>query len=579
MSVKLKLRVVIGVLALIIAYMFIATLLTTSRQKSDSLLINLAGRQRMLTQKMTKELLDLHASSMAAGAKDAQKEDVVNNTMEVFSVTLAALLDGGKAPLGLDMKNTVFQQCPPAFGEVREQLQKVNGLWLEFNKGMKRVLKGNASKQQHLADIEWVVKNNMALLKEMNSAVTMMQKNSENKVSLLIWLQVAGLVVGLVGVLWAAIIVAGIISRLNQVEAFVEKMSGGDLTVSSGITGEDELGQLGKNLDRMSKGLRGMFSEITATSVKLDSGSSNLAGFSEQMGALMIDAEDKSGAVAGGADQVSKNMAQIAQSATSAYEQSREVAEIAQESAENVSSMAAATEEMSATVAEIASNTEQARTVTSAAVENVSRASGRVDELGKAAVEISDFIDVIVEVAEQTKLLALNATIEAARAGEAGKGFAVVANEVKELASQTNSATNDIRQKVESMLNSTDNTIGEIKKINEVITNINEIVVNIAGAVEEQSVTTLDIAQNTTHVLQGVHQMKENAVNMSAGMEKVSNGIVESAEASRSVSFDIGDVNANVQALAGSSKNIQSESVELDSMSSEMKKMLDKFTI
>ncbi len=579
MSVKFKLRVVTGVLALIIAYMFIATWVTTTSQKDDGLLINLAGRQRMLTQKMTKEVLDLHASSVASGVKDAQKFAVVKNTMEVFSVTLAALLDGGEAPLGLDMKNTEFQQCPPATGEVREQLQKVNGLWLAFDKGMDRVFQGNESKQAHLADIDWIVKNNIPLLKEMNSAVGMMQKNSESKVSFLLGQQIAGVVVGLLGVIWAVLIIGGIVSRLSQVEGFVQKLSGGDLTVSSGIIGKDELGHLGKYLDTMSKGLRAMFSDITATSVKLDSGSSNLAGFSSKMGELMVDAGSKADAVASGADQVSSNMAQIAQSATSAYGQSQEVAEIAQESADNIASMSAATEEMSATVAEIASNAEQARTVSSTAVDNVTSASARVDELGLAAGEISKVIDVIMEIAEQTKLLALNATIEAARAGEAGKGFAVVANEVKELAAQTNNATSEIRQKVESMQNSTDNTIGEIKEINDVINNINEIVVNIAGAVEEQAVATQDIAQNTSHALNGVHQMKENAVDMAEGMEKVSNGIVESAEASRSVSFDIGDVNASVQSLAESSKNIQAESVELDSMSSEMKKMLDKFTI
>lgn len=579
MSVKFKLRIVTGALAVIIAYMFIATLMITSSQKDDGLLINLAGRQRMLTQKMTKEVLDLHASSMASGAKDIKKQDAVKNTMAVFSITLAALLDGGEAPLGLDMKNTEFKQCPPATGEVREQLQKVKALWLEFNKGLERVFQGNESKQMDLADIEWIAKNNMPLLKEMNTAVGMMQKNSESKVSLLLGQQIAGVVVGLVGVIWAFLIVGSIVFRLSKVEAFVQKLSGGDLTVSSGVAGQDELGQLGKNLDKMSKSLRTMFSDITAASVKLDSGSSNLAKFSSNMGDIMADAGEKAGAVATGADQVSSNMAQIAHSATEAYDQSRELAVIAQESADNIASMAAATEEMSATVAEIASNAEKARTVSSTAVANVTSASGRVDELGRAAVEISKVIDVIMEIAEQTKLLALNATIEAARAGEAGKGFAVVANEVKELAAQTNNATSDIRQKVESMQNSTDNTIGEIKEINEVITDIDEIVVNIASAVEKQAVATQDIAQNTSYVLSGVQQMKENAVNMAEGMEKVSNGIVESAEASRSVSFDIGNVNAAVQSLDESSKNIQAESVELDSMSSEMKRILGKFTI
>jgi len=85
---------------------------------------------------------------------------------------------------------------------------------------------------------------------------------------------------------------------------------------------------------------------------------------------------------------------------------------------------------------------------TSKAVRQSQSATGRVDELGVAATEISKVTEVITEISEQTNLLALNATIEAARAGEAGKGFAVVANEIKELAKQTAEATLDIRPKM-----------------------------------------------------------------------------------------------------------------------------------
>jgi methyl-accepting chemotaxis protein len=181
------------------------------------------------------------------------------------------------------------------------------------------------------------------------------------------------------------------------------------------------------------------------------------------------------------------------------------VTSTAHESAEQVGIIIGATEKMGATIASIAINAEKARGVAGTAVANVNAASNRVDELGAAALEISKVTDVIVEIAEQTKLLALNATIEAARAGEAGKGFAVVANEVKELALQTNNAIAEIRNKVEAMQHSTDNTIAEIGAINQTIKAVNEIVVTIAGAVEEQSIPTRDIVRQLNQGVSGIN--------------------------------------------------------------------------
>ena len=94
-----------------------------------------------------------------------------------------------------------------------------------------------------------------------------------------------------------------------------------------------------------------------------------------------------------------------------------------EQTTEDIHNVATAVEEMTATISDIAQRAEQARRVTANAVANVTTASQRVDELGCAAQDISQVTDVIMEIAEQTKLLALNATIEAARAGRLAKAL------------------------------------------------------------------------------------------------------------------------------------------------------------
>ncbi|MFZ8360693.1 methyl-accepting chemotaxis protein, partial [Staphylococcus aureus] len=78
-----------------------------------------------------------------------------------------------------------------------------------------------------------------------------------------------------------------------------------------------------------------------------------------------------------------------------------------------------------------------------------------VQGLASSAEKIGEVVGLINQIAGQTNLLALNATIEAARAGEAGKGFAVVASEVKNLATQTSKATDEIGQQIGSVQTAT----------------------------------------------------------------------------------------------------------------------------
>lgn len=215
----------------------------------------------------------------------------------------------------------------------------------------------------------------------------------------------------------------------------------------------------------------------------------------------------------------------------------------------NMDAITLVTDEMISTIGEISKNSEEARMITMEAKSCVDKAFEKIDILGKASEEITSVIDTIVEIAEQTKLLALNATIEAARAGESGKGFAVVAGEVKDLAAQTNEATLDIKHKIEAMSSSTQSTIIEIKKINDVTHNMTNIVETIAAAVQEQSISSNNIADNVSGAALQTKAVNSNVAQTAAAASQITDGMQTVNENIADIRKALADINSSSEHL------------------------------
>jgi methyl-accepting chemotaxis protein len=290
---------------------------------------------------------------------------------------------------------------------------------------------------------------------------------------------IAVLLVGALLCLGIGLLVArSIATSVGRVREVAESLAAGDLTASSGVTSRDEVGEMSASLDEATATLRGLMSQVTASSDALAAAAEELSASSQQIAAGAEETSVQAGLVSNAAEDVSRN----------------------------VQTVAAGSDEMGASIREIAHSANEAARVASEAVRTVESTNQTVAKLGESSQEIGNVVKVITSIAEQTNLLALNATIEAARAGEAGKGFAVVANEVKETAR----ATEDIARRVDAIQNDTGGAVDAIGQIAEIITSINDYQVTIASAVEEQTATTNEMSRNVSEASAGSGQIADN---------------------------------------------------------------------
>ena len=235
--------------------------------------------------------------------------------------------------------------------------------------------------------------------------------------------------------------------------------------------------------------------------------------------------------------------------------QSLAAAGSAEETSSNVSTVAAAAEQLAASIQEIGRRVTQSSTIAQRALGDARHSDETVQTLAAGAAKIGEIVQLISGIAAQTNLLALNATIEAARAGEAGKGFAVVASEVKNLATQTARATEDIAAQIAEIQTATREAVSAIGHIGQTIAEINEIAGGIAAAVEQQGAATAEIARNVEQAAAGTSEVSRNVAALketAAATGHAANDVLDAAgslaqnagELSREVDGFIASVNA-----------------------------------
>lgn len=256
---------------------------------------------------------------------------------------------------------------------------------------------------------------------------------------------------------------------INKIFANVEKIAKGDLTQLK-IKNDGELGQLNRHLNDITSNFKNILDEIKYDSELLAENANSLSQVIEETTKSVEDIATNVNDIAKGSEDTSTNITELSEAISNLTELSQKTEENTQYATNLSKEMASSAQSGSNDMDKIIDKVTLIDTSTKNTAEII-------DNLNMKIKDINNIVVIINEISEQTNLLALNAAIEAARAGDTGKGFAVVAEEIRKLADETHTYSEEISKITNSVIGSSSEAVNSI----EVVSNIVDESVDVAS--------------------------------------------------------------------------------------------------
>ncbi len=368
-----------------------------------------------------------------------------------------------------------------------------------------------------------------------------------------------------------AILLGNLLSRaagkvLDEILAFTNSMSDGDLTKSLNISSTNEFGIIANGLNNANKSINNLISEVTKTIKDINDSSQDLSATTQEISSMMSSVNESTGQIADG----SQNLSSITE----------EISASSEEMESNTSELSGKADEAAKSSVEIKNRAVKIKQKASKSIEESTSVYEEKNnrilkaiEAGKVVSEVKTMAASIGNIAEQTNLLALNAAIEAARAGEQGKGFSVVADEVRKLAEESSNAVENINKMVLAVEAAFKNLSDSSKEVLEYIANSvkpdYQFLMDTGIQYEKDS----EFINNISNQIDiSSKQMHEAVSQVSIAIQNAASTAGESASGSEEILGSVGEVTKAVEGISESSQR-QAE------MAEKLSDLISKFKI
>lgn len=434
-----------------------------------------------------------------------------------------------------------------------------------FDSGEKRQAFLNVGSEKFKAEL--TMTKLKALADEKNKSVEQLGEeiiSNGNQVQL--WTMILTIIVIGISVLVAFVLMKSIHDPIRRLSERIQLVAEGDFSQTDmKVTSNDEIGELTITFNRMVKELRALISQAYETTTQVSASAEDLTASSEE--------------TAQGAESITYSIQEVAASSHKQLESVNETIHTMNTLATIQETLTLSSEELEASANMVDGVSKNGNQVVQHAIkqmthihDSVLEVSGVIDNLGSQSKEISQITKVITSIADQTNLLALNAAIEAARAGEHGKGFAVVADEVRKLAVQSKSSSNEIIDLILKIQSGTNQAVKAMEKSTLEVEN-GSIAVNEAGRSFTQITHSItDIRKTIQSIHQYVQKMTESSKYVTANIEVLTEIAKVNSNSSHAVAASAEEQLATMEEIASSVQAVNEMAINL-------KDLLRKFTV